>query len=194
MLTDVAVRDWGTEVLGTRLNAPVLLGPVGVLSIVHPDAELAVARAAAATGAGMVLSRRRRRAWRTSPQRPATRRAGSSSTGRATPSSWPAWSAGRRRPATTAIVVTLDTRLMPWRPKDLTGAYLPFLLGEGLANYTSDPVFRARLAAAPEDDPGAAVGQWAQVFPNPSLTWEDLPRLRRAHVAADPRQGRPAPR
>src|SRR4051794_38656063 len=56
MLTDVTVRHWGTEVLGTRLNAPVLLGPVGVLSIVHPDAELAVARAAAATGAGMVLS------------------------------------------------------------------------------------------------------------------------------------------
>jgi lactate 2-monooxygenase len=178
MLTDVTVRHWGTEVLGTRLNAPVLLGPVGVLSIVHPDAELAVARAAAATGAGMVLST----AASTSLEDVA---AAAGDAPRWFQLYWPsdpelmASLVGRAEAAGyTAIVVTLDTRFMPWRPKDLTGAYLPFLLGEGLANYTSDPVFRSRLAAAPEDDPGAAVGQWAQIFPNPSLSWDDLPALR----------------
>jgi lactate 2-monooxygenase len=77
-----------------------------------------------------------------------------------------------------AIVVTLDTRMMPWRPQDIAGAYLPFLLGEGIANYTSDPVFRSKLAADAEDERLAEIQQWAMVFPNPGLTWEDLPRLR----------------
>src|SRR5579872_5352679 len=50
MLRDVSVRDLGGSVLGTSLPAPVLLAPVGVQSIVHPEAELAVGRAAAALG------------------------------------------------------------------------------------------------------------------------------------------------
>jgi isopentenyl diphosphate isomerase/L-lactate dehydrogenase-like FMN-dependent dehydrogenase len=77
-----------------------------------------------------------------------------------------------------AIVVTLDTRMMPWRPQDIAGAYLPFLLGEGIANYTSDPVFRSRLDPDAEDPKLAAIQQWAMVFPNPALDWDDLPRLR----------------
>src|SRR3954471_9236393 len=51
-----AQRDLSTTILGTPMPAPVLLGPVGVLDIVHPDAELAVARAAASMGVPMVLS------------------------------------------------------------------------------------------------------------------------------------------
>jgi isopentenyl diphosphate isomerase/L-lactate dehydrogenase-like FMN-dependent dehydrogenase len=77
-----------------------------------------------------------------------------------------------------AIVVTLDTRMMPWRPQDIAGAYLPFLLGEGIANYTSDPVFQSRLDPDAEDPKLAAIQQWAMVFPNPALDWDDLPRLR----------------
>jgi isopentenyl diphosphate isomerase/L-lactate dehydrogenase-like FMN-dependent dehydrogenase len=77
-----------------------------------------------------------------------------------------------------AIVVTLDTWMLGWRPRDLQGAYLPFLKGEGVANYFSDPVFRAALEKPPEEDPGAAIGHWAAQFSNPTITWEDLEWLR----------------
>ena len=56
MLTGNSDRDISVEVLGTRSPAPFLLAPIGVLSIAHPDGELAVARAAASTGVPMVLS------------------------------------------------------------------------------------------------------------------------------------------
>jgi isopentenyl diphosphate isomerase/L-lactate dehydrogenase-like FMN-dependent dehydrogenase len=77
-----------------------------------------------------------------------------------------------------AIVVTLDTRLLAWRPRDIEAAYLPFIKGEGIANYTSDPVFRAGLEKPPEEDMQAAIMHWIGQFPNPGLTWEDLAFLR----------------
>jgi len=73
-----------------------------------------------------------------------------------------------------AIVVTLDTRLLAWRPRDLARAYLPFLKGEGVANYLQDPVFRKALDKSPEEDPQAAIGHWATLFSNPGLSWDDL--------------------
>ena len=178
MLGDVSVRELGTDILGTRFPAPVMLGPVGVLSILHQDAELAVARAAARTGVPMCLS-----TAASSTMEDVAGELGE------TPGwyqlYWPndpelAESLVRRADAAgyRAIVVTLDTRMMPWRPRDLNGAYLPFLRGEGIANYLSDPVFRARCDEPPEENMQAAIGQWAQVFPNPTLSWEDLARLR----------------
>jgi lactate 2-monooxygenase len=178
MLGEVGVRDLSTTILGTKLNAPVLLGPVGVLSIVHPDGELAVARAANATGVTHVLSN----AASTTIEDVAA----------ATPDA-PRWfqlyppnDPEVRRSLVTraeaagneAIVVTLDTLTMPWRPRDLQNAYLPFLLGEGIANYTADPAFRAKLAKTPEEDPQGAVGMWAATFPNPGMSWDDLAVLR----------------
>jgi isopentenyl diphosphate isomerase/L-lactate dehydrogenase-like FMN-dependent dehydrogenase len=77
-----------------------------------------------------------------------------------------------------AIVVTLDTWMLGWRPRDLQNAYLPFLKGEGVANYFSDPVFRAALEKPPEEDLGPAIGHWAYQFSNPSVTWADLEWLR----------------
>jgi len=65
-----------------------------------------------------------------------------------------------------------------WRPRDLQGAYLPFLRGEGVANYFSDPVFRAALERPPEEDLAPAVAQWAYQFANPTVTWDDLQWLR----------------
>jgi lactate 2-monooxygenase len=38
-------------------------------------------------------------------------------------------------------VLTLDTTMLGWRIRDLDLAYLPFLRGKGIAQYTSDPVF-----------------------------------------------------
>jgi lactate 2-monooxygenase len=77
-----------------------------------------------------------------------------------------------------AIIVTLDTVMPGWKPRDLQHGWQPALQGMGIANYTSDPVFRARLAKPPEEDPRAAIAAFAGVFSNPRLTWDDLEFLR----------------
>lgn len=178
MLRDVATRDLSTEVLGTPMPAPVMLAPVGVQSIIHPDAELAVARAAAALGVPMVLS--------TASSNTIEEAAGANGKGpRWFQLYWPrepelAASFIHRAEAAgySAIVVTLDTWLLAWRPRDLAGAYLPFLRAIGIANYLSDPVFRAGLAAPPEEDMAAAIGRFLGVFSDPSVTWDNLAFLR----------------
>ena len=173
-----AERDLTTDLLGTSAPAPVLLAPVGVLLIVHPEAERAVARAAAALRLPMVLSTAASTClediqdelqgspgwyqlyWPRDPD------VAGSLVGRAE-------KAGYR-----ALVVTLDTWQLGWRPRDLDTAYLPFLQGEGIANYTSDPAFRAGLEKTPEEDPNAAVLHFLGMFNNPALTWSDLDWLR----------------
>jgi L-lactate dehydrogenase (cytochrome) len=178
MLRDVSRRDLSTSVLGTAMPAPILLAPVGVQSIVHPQAELAVGQAAAASGLPFILStassytmedvagavdqasRWYQLYW------PKDRDLAASFVARAADSGYE------------AIVVTLDTWLLGWRPRDLQNAYLPFLKGEGIANYFSDPVFRGALEQTPEENPEAAIGHWAYQFANPSVTWTDLAWLR----------------
>src|SRR5229473_6947101 len=56
MLRNVSQRDLSAEILGTRIAAPVILGPVGVQGIVHNESDVASARAAAALGLPFVLS------------------------------------------------------------------------------------------------------------------------------------------
>src|SRR5437764_11486881 len=75
-------------------------------------------------------------------------------------------------------MVTLDTFLLAWREREIQNAYLPFLLGQGLGNYFSDPAFRQALAQPPEQDPRAAIQHFLAIFSNPSLTWKDLASLR----------------
>jgi lactate 2-monooxygenase len=77
-----------------------------------------------------------------------------------------------------AIVVTLDSRLMPWRPRDIETAYLPFLRGAGIANYTSDPVFGAAVGSSEQDEAQATIGHWVSMFPNPGLGWDGLDYVR----------------
>lgn len=77
-----------------------------------------------------------------------------------------------------ALVVTLDTWTLGWRPRDLGIASFPQLAGSCLANYTSDPVFRAQLSTPPEVDLRAAALHWAGLFGNPTLNWDDLSWLR----------------
>ncbi|HUP32476.1 MAG TPA: alpha-hydroxy-acid oxidizing protein, partial [Gaiellaceae bacterium] len=77
-----------------------------------------------------------------------------------------------------AIVVTLDTLTLGWRDRDLRNGYLPFLQGEGLAQFFSDPLFRARLEAPPEEDVQTASLMALAAFPNLALTWADLEWLR----------------
>jgi L-lactate dehydrogenase (cytochrome) len=68
--------------------------------------------------------------------------------------------------------------MLAWREYDLKNVYLPFLLGEGLGNYLTDPAFRSKLEKPPEEDPTSAIMQWTQIFGNPRLTWDDITFLR----------------
>ncbi len=178
MLRDVAERDLGVQLYGKRYPAPVLLAPVGVQSIVHPDGEPGVARAAASLGLPMIFS-----TASTAPLEQVAQAMG------AAPwwfqlywSKDPEFNASvvqrAERAGTEAIVVTLDTFLLAWRARDIENAYLPFLLGQGIGNYLSDPAFRRALAKSPEEDPQAAIMHFLQIFTNPSLTWADLRTLR----------------
>ena len=178
-----------------RCRRRVLLAPIGVQTIVHPDGEL---RHGAGRGRARAADRRqhrlRRHAWRRSPRRAARGRAGTSSTGPTTTSSPRASSRRAEAAGYAAIVVTVDTFIPGWKPRDLQQAWLPFLEGVGNANYLQDPVFRAALEKTPEEDLGAAVGHYLGVYVNPALTWDDLDWLRETDLAADPAQGDPAPR
>ncbi len=144
----------------------------------HPDAEAGVARAAAALGVPMIFS-----TASTAPLEQVAQAMGQAP--RWFQLYWskdPAFNASivqrAERAGCEAIVVTLDTFLLAWRPYDIQNAYLPFLLGQGLGNYLSDPAFRKGLAQAPEEDPMAAIQHFLQIFTNPSLTWQDLAILR----------------
>lgn len=178
VLRDVSARDLSTSLLGMDLIAPVGLAPIGVQNIVHRDGELAAARGAAAVGLPMCAG--------TVAAHTMEEIAGElGDTPRMFQLYWPkdpelAESFLQRAEAAGygAIVVTVDNAFPGWKPRDLQNAYLPFLDGLGLANFFSDPVFRAALDAPPEEDTGAAVGHFVGVFGNPALTWSDLDWLR----------------
>ncbi|SDD50856.1 lactate 2-monooxygenase [Actinokineospora iranica] len=178
MLTDATTRDVATTVLGTPMAAPVLLAPVGVQSIVHPDGELATARAAAALGVPMVLS--------TASSYPLEEVADANGAGqRWFQLYWPnepevcASLLHRAKLAGySALVVTLDTWTLAWRPRDLDQAYLPFLRGTGVANAFTDPAFLAGLAKPPEEDQAMAVLRWVSMFTGQDKRWDQLPFLR----------------
>ena len=76
-----------------------------------------------------------------------------------------------------ALIVTVDTWMPGWRPRDLNDANFPQLRGACLANYLSDSRFRALLPKPPEEDPAGAVRAWTKLFAKP-LTFADLPWLR----------------
>jgi lactate 2-monooxygenase len=177
MLRDVEQRDFSGELFGVRFDAPVFVAPVGVQSIVHPDGELATATAAADCGVPLILSsvssvcledvaeamgeapRWFQLYWPKDPELTASFLSRAEAAGYS------------------AIVVTLDNALVGWRTRDLALKYLPFL-GGPMANYFSDPVFRAGLAAPPEKDLAAALLHFAGVFADLSLTWNDIATLR----------------
>ena len=146
MLRDVAERDLRVELFGQTLPAPYLFAPIGVLEMAHRDADLAVARAARQLGLPMVLSTQA-----SVPMETVARELGDA----------PRWfqlywssnddlveSLVSRAEAAGcgAIVVTLDTHVLGWRARDLDLGFLPFAHGQGIAQYTSDPVFSALVA------------------------------------------------
>jgi lactate 2-monooxygenase len=176
MLTGNAARDISVNVLGMRSPAPFFLAPLGVLSIAHEEAEAGVGRASAASGVPLVVSS-----------------AATNSLEEVAATNAPRWfqlywvndreicaSFVQRAEASGygAIVVTLDTLTLGWRPRDLRQAYLPFIKGEGCGQYFSDPVFLSRLDKTPEEDLLTAAATMLATFPNLGLTWDDLDWLR----------------
>ncbi|MFL0179274.1 alpha-hydroxy-acid oxidizing protein [Mycobacterium sp. SMC-15] len=179
MFVGAAERDLSIEMFGMRLPSPVFMAPIGVIGICAQDGhgDLASARAAAATGVPMMVS-----TLTADPLEDVAAEFGD------TPGFFQLYTPKDRELAASlvhraeaagyqAIVVTLDTWVPGWRPRDLATSNFPQLRGHCLSNYWSDPVFRAGLAQPPEENPQAAILSWIQTFGNP-LTWDDLPWLR----------------
>ncbi len=178
MLRDVAERSLATTVLGHRLPAPVALAPIGALEIVHSEAEFPAARAAATFGLPFTISTLASRSLETVAEEmgeaprwfqlywPRDSRLTRSLLRRAEDAGY------------SAVLVTLDTKLLAWRERDLENAFLPFLQGKGLANYTSDPVFQELLGADPAADVPTTVQRWSEVYADPAQTWADVAELR----------------
>lgn len=174
MMRDVHERDTRVELFGVTLPAPLLLAPVGALGIVHPEAELSVARASVATGVPMVAS---------TLTTPSLEEIGTAM-GSAIRWFQLYWGPDRdvnlslvqraEKAGYTALVVTLDTRFLGWRSRDLGRAYLPFLGGVGLGNYLSDPAFLGKLPRPPEEDIAAAVRTALDSLGDPAFAWSDL--------------------
>jgi lactate 2-monooxygenase len=158
MLRDISQRDTRVELLGMQLPAPFLLSPIGVLEMAHPQADRAVARAAAQEGIPFIFSNQA-----SVPMEDTAAVMGSAPR-------WFQlyWSKSQELVASfvqraeacgcSAIVVTLDTTILGWRIRDLDLAYLPFLRGKGIAQYTSDPVFQKMM-----DEPSPAPARRSRV-------------------------------
>lgn len=185
MLRDLSTRDTSVEILGKTWDAPIALAPIGVMTIAHEGGEVAVAHGARRCGVPMIASTAAAK-----PMEDIASALHDSSDGEKAGLGWYQlyWSSDRevalsfvRRAEAAgfeAIVVTVDTWQLAWRPRDLVQAFLPFLRGEGVANFFSDPVFASRLEKSPHDDPEAAIRLWSSIFGNPALTFEDIAWLR----------------
>ncbi|WP_246239001.1 alpha-hydroxy-acid oxidizing protein [Acrocarpospora corrugata] len=172
-------RELSMELFGMKLPAPLFMSPVGVIGLCAQDGhgDLATARAAARTGIPMIAS-----TFSVDPMEAVAGEFGD------TPGLFQLYTPADRKLAESlihraeiagfkGIVVTLDTWVTGWRPRDLSTGNFPQLRGYCLANYTSDPVFRGQLTRTPEEDLPAAAAYWARIFGN-ALTWDDLRWLR----------------
>lgn len=179
VLMDVSKRDMTVSLFGQTFPSPLLLAPISVQSVAHPDAELGSAKAAAAMGVPFILSTVSSRSMEEVA-------AVMGNSPRWFQFFWPndsevAASMLRRAEAAgyTAIVLTVDLPVLGWRERDIRNGFNPFLKGEGIANYTSDPVFRAKLQKSSANNLQGAINMFAGIFFNPGLTWKDLPFLRK---------------
>ena len=194
MLRDVSSTDLSVTVLGTPMPAPVLLAPIGVLSIVHPTASRRSRAPPRASACRWSSARPPRRPSRTSPRRAATARAGTSSTGRRIASS-PRASSSAPRPPGTARSSSPSTRTR-WAGARATSTARSCRSSRASATRTTSPTRSSsgrsaagrRRAPRPRDPPvGGDVRQ-------PTLTWDDLAFLREHWERADRAQGHPASR
>ena len=179
MMVDCTQRDLSTELFGMKLASPLFWAPMGGTGIVPLAGQgyLAAAGAGAATGVPLCASTLAndpledvKAACGDTPAlfqlyTPRDADVAASLVSRAE-------AAGYR-----AIVVTLDTWVTGWRPRDLNVSNFPQLRGAVLTNYFVDPAFRKLLSVAPEADLRTAITTWGATF-GKVLTWDDLPWLK----------------
>ena len=175
VLRDVAERDLSVELFGRRYGVPLHLSPVGIQSICHEAGELAAARGADAAGVPFVLSS----VSSYTMEEVAEELGGTPGWFQIYPSTDDALVESlvdrAERAGYEAVVLTVDTPVPGWRERDLSRGYLPQLAdGEGLANYTSDPVFADLVDGEPDPDEFETVRTFFDVFGDSSLTWADL--------------------
>lgn len=179
MMVDCATRDLSVELFGLRFPTPIFMAPVGVNGICTQDGhgDLHAARASATTGVPFCAS-----TFSNDPLETVAEQIGS------TPGFFQLYTPRHKELAESlvsraeqagykAIVVTLDTWVTGWRPRDLNTSNFPMLRGEVLQNYFTDPVFRSLLEKPPEEDPRTAINTWIANF-GKVLTWDDLPWLK----------------
>lgn len=180
MLAGAAERDLSVELFGMKFPTPLMLAPVGVIGLCDPEGhgDQVTARASAATGVPMIAS-----TLTADPMEDVAPLAGE------TPGFFQLYTPADRDLAASfvkraeaagykGIVVTLDTQILGWRPRDLGLGSFPQLRGLCLENYFSDPIFQAKLEKSPAEDPMAAALHWALGFSDASLGWNDLEWLR----------------
>lgn len=179
MMVDTSTRDLSVELFGLTLPHPLFMAPIGVAGLCAQDGhgDLAAARAAAATGVPLTVS-----TLTNDPLEDVAHALGE------TPGFFQLYTPKDRDLTESlvrraegagykAIVVTLDTWLTGWRPRDLNSGNFPQLRGHVLSNYFSDPVFLRMLEKPPHEDLPAAVRQWMAIF-GKVLTWDDMAWLR----------------
>lgn len=181
MLVGATERDLTVDVCGMTWDVPLFMAPVGVIGLCSPDGhgDVGTAKAAARTGVPMVAS-----TLSVDPMEDVAAEFGS------TPGLFQLYTPTDRDLALSLIaraeaagfrglVVTLDTWVTGWRPRDLATSNFPQLRGHCLANYFSDPRFVEIVGADPKADPRMSILHWANVFGR-SVTWDDLVWLREA--------------
>lgn len=178
MLGGASVRNLTAEIFGVSAAAPIMTSPIGVLEMAHPEGDLAVARAMRDLKLPMIIS-----SQASFPMEAIARENGDGA--RFFQLYWGksdalAESFVRRAEACgcKSIFITLDTTILGWRPRDLDLGHLPFLHGKGIAQYTSDPVFRGMLPSPPEENALAAAAQFTQIFSDPGLDWARIAKIR----------------
>lgn len=176
--SDISKRDLSVSIFGDRFPVPFLLAPIGVNTILHPDGELAPAKAAAKLGVPYILSN----VSSVSMEEVAEAMGDAVKWFQLYPPKDHELTKSFLKRAEAAgfkaIVVTVDSTLLGWRETDLRNAYLPFLTGQGMGNYFSDPVFCSKLKESPDKNVKEAALKALEEGNNTCFTWKELEYIR----------------
>ena len=193
VLTGNAKRDQSVELFGTRFASPFMIGPTGLNGLFWPDADLALARAAASADVGFALSTASNNSLEeVAATGPGTRWFQLYPWGDADFSARLLERA--KRSSYSAVIVTVDTLTAGKRERDLRNGFshelriTPRVVLDGLAHPAwlrsvwlgrGMPRFENLAEFLP---PGASASQLADFTRsqrNPSFAWEDIERLKR---------------
>ncbi|KAL1746235.1 FMN-dependent dehydrogenase [Schizophyllum fasciatum] len=184
MLVDASPqnRSLETTLFGVKYPAPVLVSPIGVQNIFHPDAEEGSAAAAGHLGIPYIMSTASSRSIE------AVARANGDGSPRWFQLYWPRTDeitlsllSRAKKAGFSVLVVTLDTMTVGWRPHDLAHAYSPFAHSVGCQVGRSDPVFMAKFGRKPivKDDVRLGSEWLAEITSGIFRGWQELEFLRR---------------